>query len=58
MKMRGMAQQLRGRILESRNSYYCRLFQNAALELESAADALERPIWRPAPRLIHGPPVH
>ena len=56
--MRGMAQQLRGRILESRNSYYCRLFQNAALELESAADALERPIWRPAPRLIHGPPVH
>jgi len=33
VKLRGLAQQLRSRMLESRNSYYCRLFQNVALEL-------------------------
>jgi len=58
VKLRGLAQQLRSRMLESRNSYYCRLFQNVALELESAADVLERTAWRPPLRLMPRHHVH
>ena len=58
MKMRMMAQQLRSRMQESRNSYYCRLFQNAALELESAADMMDSIAWCPPLRLIPNLRVH
>jgi hypothetical protein len=42
VKMRGLAAQLRCRVRETGDEYYRRLFQNAALDLESAAEALER----------------
>jgi hypothetical protein len=42
VKMRGLAAQMRRRVQETGDDYYRRLFQNAALDLESAADALER----------------
>ena len=42
VKMRGLAAQMRRRVQETDDDYYRRLFQNAALDLESAAEALER----------------
>jgi hypothetical protein len=54
VKMRyGLAGQMRRRAYETDDSYYRRLFQNAALDLESAAEALERAAWRPHLRLAH-----
>jgi hypothetical protein len=42
VKMRGLAAQMRCRGRETVDEYYRRLFQNAALDLERAADALEQ----------------
>jgi len=47
VKMRELAAQMRGRVQETQDSYYRRLFQDAALDLEGAADRLERDAWRP-----------
>jgi hypothetical protein len=46
VKIRALAAQMRGRVRETEDSYYRRLFQDAALDLESAADRLERKAWR------------
>ena len=53
VKMRVLAAQMRGRIQETEDRYYRRLFQDAALDLESAADRLERDGWRPPPDSLH-----
>jgi len=42
MKMRGLAAQMRRRLRETGDAHYRRLFRNAALDLENAAEALER----------------
>jgi hypothetical protein len=49
VKMRGLASQMRRCGRKAGDEYYRRLFQNAALDLESAADALERADWERAP---------
>ena len=53
--MRDLAQRLRGQMRESCDSYYCRLFQTAAMELEDAADALDRTVRLPPLHLIPNP---
>jgi hypothetical protein len=53
VKMRELAAQMRGRVQETSDSYYRRLFHGAALDLESAADRLERDGWRPPLRQLH-----
>jgi hypothetical protein len=50
---RSLAGQMRRRACETGDSYYRRLFHDAALELEVAAEALERASWRPPLRLTH-----
>ena len=47
VKMRGLAAQMRRRVRETDDAYYRRMFQNAALDLETAADTLERAGWKP-----------
>ena len=42
VKMRVLAAQLRRQVGETGDAHYRRLFQNAALDLESAAETLER----------------
>lgn len=49
----GLAGQMRRRACETDDSYYRRLFQNAALDLELAAETLERAAWRTHLRLAH-----
>jgi hypothetical protein len=47
VNIRSLAVRMRGCARQTADSYYRRLFQDAALELESAADRLERRAWRP-----------
>ena len=47
VKMRDLAAQLRCRAAETGDGYYRRLLHNAALDLEIAADHLERAGWEP-----------
>lgn len=51
VKMRGLARQLRHDAQETGDTFYRRLFQKAALELEGAAERLERDGWVSEPRL-------
>jgi hypothetical protein len=47
VKMRGLAQRMRHDAGETANSYYRRIMQLAALDLEIAAEKLERAGWAP-----------
>ena len=46
VKMRGIARRLRQDARETADSYYRRIMQMAALELEGEAEKLERAGWR------------
>ncbi|HJR55775.1 MAG TPA: hypothetical protein VJ798_04285 [Rhizomicrobium sp.] len=50
--MRGLAQRMRRDAGETADSYYRRMMQLAALELEGAAEGLERAGWQP-PSTLH-----
>jgi hypothetical protein len=47
VKMRGLAQKIRHEAQETEGAHYRRMFENAALDLESAAERAERAGWRP-----------
>ena len=47
VNLRGLALAMRARALETGDAYYRRLFQDAAMDLEIAAEQLEREAWRP-----------
>ena len=47
VKMRELARRLRQDARETTDSFYRRLFHGAALELEGAAEGLERAGWKP-----------
>ncbi len=47
VKVRDLALQMRLRARETGDSFYRRLFQNAALDLEMEAERRERAAWRP-----------
>jgi hypothetical protein len=51
VKMRDLAQRLRRDLRETQDSYYRRMMLLAALDLEGAAENLERAGWKPEPRL-------
>ena len=51
VKIRGIAGRLRRDAGETADSYYRRIMQLAALELEGEAERLERTGWRPRTRL-------
>jgi hypothetical protein len=51
VKMRGLARRMRDGAAETAGSYYRRIMLGAALDLEGAAERLERAGWRPEPRL-------
>ncbi len=53
VKMRGLAQKLRHEAEETCDSFYRRMFQNAALDLEDAAAQAERGGWHPPVRGPH-----
>ena len=52
VKMRGLAQRMRRDAGETAGSYYRRMMQLAALDLEVAAERLERAGWQP-PSTLH-----
>jgi hypothetical protein len=47
VKMRGLARRMRHEAQQADDSFYRRLLQDAALELEGEAERLERTGWRP-----------
>ena len=51
VKMRGLAQRMRQDAQETGDSYYRRMLQIAPLDLEGAAEKLERNGWQPATRM-------
>jgi hypothetical protein len=53
VKMRDLARKLRHDAGETRDSWYRCQMQIAALDLEAAADRLERAAWRQALRRAH-----
>jgi len=53
VNVRSLAARMRDRVRETEDRYYRRLFHDAALELESVADRLDRANWRPALRVRH-----
>lgn len=47
VNVRAMALRMRGRARETSDSFYRRLFQNAAIDLEVEAERREREAWKP-----------